>query len=87
MNVISTYAPQVGYELEEKEEFWNGIEDYIQIIPREERIGIWPDFIGHDNENVIGKYSIDREMQRDKWVLTVKRMEMVVVNTYESLIK
>lgn len=40
MNVISTYAPQVGYELEEKEEFWNGIEDYIQIIPREERIGI-----------------------------------------------
>lgn len=31
LDVISAYAPQVGYEMEEKENFWND-------FPKEERL-------------------------------------------------
>ena len=35
-SVVSGYAPQVGSELEEKEKFWNEVDEVMQSIPRYE---------------------------------------------------
>ncbi|XP_042874444.1 uncharacterized protein LOC122254699 [Penaeus japonicus] len=36
MNVMSGYAPHVGCEIEEKEEFWKDIDEGMDGIPRED---------------------------------------------------
>ena len=71
MNVISAYAPQVGCEWEEKEEFWNEVEGVIQSIPREERMTIGADFNGHvgegnrGDEGVMGRYGFGERNAED----------------------
>ena len=44
---ISGYAPQVGCEFEEKEKFWNELDEVMQNIPRDERVLIGADFNVH----------------------------------------
>ena len=46
-NIVNGYAPQVGYELEKKENFWNEGDEVMQSIPRDERVVIGPNFNGH----------------------------------------
>ncbi|KAK3532168.1 hypothetical protein QTP86_009040 [Hemibagrus guttatus] len=50
LNVVSGYAPQVGCELEEKERFWNELDEVMESIPTGERVVIGADFIGHVGE-------------------------------------
>ncbi|XP_037804802.1 craniofacial development protein 2-like [Penaeus monodon] len=62
LNVVSAYAPQVGRDREEKEEFWEDLHETVELIPREERLIIGADFNGladegnSGDERVIGKY-------------------------------
>ncbi|XP_063593837.1 uncharacterized protein LOC134770827 [Penaeus indicus] len=49
-NIISAYAQQVGCDREDKEEFWEKLDDLVQLIPREERLNIGADFNGHIGE-------------------------------------
>ena len=35
VNVISAYAPQVGCELGEKEDFWNDLDEMVESVARE----------------------------------------------------
>ncbi len=44
INVISTYAPQVGCEMEEKEDFWSKLDEVLVRVPTEERVVIGADF-------------------------------------------
>ena len=46
-SIVSGYDPQVGCELEEKNKFWNEVDEGMQIIPRDERGVIKADFNGH----------------------------------------
>ena len=39
-NVVSGYAAQVGCELEEREKFWSEVDEVIQSIPRDKRVGM-----------------------------------------------
>ena len=89
INVISAYAPQVGCDLEEKEEFWSEVEEVIRSIPREERIVIGADFNGHigegnnGDEEVMGKYGVgERNAEGQMIVDCAKQMEMALVNSY-----
>lgn len=34
--VVSTFARQVGYEVEEKEEFWSELDEVVESVPWEE---------------------------------------------------
>ena len=88
-NVISAYAPQVGCELVEKEEFWNELEDTIHSIPREERLVIGADLNGHvgegnnGDEDVMGKFGVgERNPEGQMVVNCAKRTGMALVNTY-----
>ncbi|XP_065642624.1 uncharacterized protein LOC136074246 [Hydra vulgaris] len=63
MNVINAYAPQVGCDMEEKEEFWRELDEVVLQVPIEERMILGADFNGHvgegnsGDEEVIGKRS------------------------------
>uniref|UniRef100_A0AAR2IVR4 Endonuclease/exonuclease/phosphatase domain-containing protein n=1 Tax=Pygocentrus nattereri TaxID=42514 RepID=A0AAR2IVR4_PYGNA len=89
LNVVSSYAPQVGCQLEEKEEFWSKMDEVVDGVPREERLVISADFNGHvgegnrGDEEVLGMYGVkDRNAEGQMVVDFAKRMEMAVVNTY-----
>ena len=45
-NIISAYASQVGCNTEEKEEFWNELDEEVQKIPGAERVVIGADLNG-----------------------------------------
>ena len=89
INVISAYAPQVGCELEEKEEFWSELDEIMESVPREERVVIGADLNGHvgrgnrGDEEVMGGYGVgERNAEGQMVVDFAKRMGMAVVNTY-----
>ncbi|XP_065675780.1 craniofacial development protein 2-like [Hydra vulgaris] len=64
MNVISAYAPQVGCDIEEKEEFWRELDEVVLQIHIEERMILGADFDGHvgegnsGDEEVMGRYGV-----------------------------
>ncbi|KAK3506526.1 hypothetical protein QTP70_006437 [Hemibagrus guttatus] len=89
LNVVSGYAPQVGYELEEKERFWSELDEVIESIPTGEQVVIGADFNGHvgegnrGDEEVMGKFGVkERNLEGQMVVDFAKRMDMAVVNTY-----
>ena len=89
MNLISAYGPQVGCELEQKEEFWSELDEVVESIPREERVMIGADLNGHvgegnrGDEEVMGRYGVGgRNVEGQMIVDFAKRMRMAVVNTY-----
>ena len=47
VNVISAYAPQIGYDDASKRKFWDDLDVVMQGIPLEEKIFIGGDFNGH----------------------------------------
>ncbi|KAH0434466.1 hypothetical protein IEQ34_026824 [Dendrobium chrysotoxum] len=52
VNIISTYAPQVGLDMDSKLKFLNDLEELIQKIPLEERVFIGGDLNGHVGREV-----------------------------------
>ncbi len=89
INVISAYAPQVGCEMEEKEDFWSKLDEVVVRIPKEERVVIGADFNGHvgegnrGDEELMARYGIkERNVEGQMVVDFAKRMEMAVINTY-----
>ena len=43
INIISAYAPQVGCEVDEKEEFWSEFDEVMESVQRVERVVIGAD--------------------------------------------
>ena len=89
LNVVCAYAPQVGCEMEEKEEFWRDLDELMESVPKEERVVIGADFNGHvgegnrGDEEVMGRYGIKERNGEGQMVVDfAKRMELAVVNTY-----
>ncbi|KAJ8376012.1 hypothetical protein SKAU_G00065920 [Synaphobranchus kaupii] len=87
VNVISAYAPQVGCEMEEKEEFWSVLDEVVESVPARERVVIGADFNGHvgegnkGDEEVMGRRCNLKEV-RDCKVITgesVARQHRMVV--------
>ncbi|KAK3522897.1 hypothetical protein QTP86_007333 [Hemibagrus guttatus] len=89
LNVVSSYAPQVGCELEEKERFWSELDEVMESIPTGERVVMGADFNGHvgegntGDEEVMGKFGVkERNLEGQMVVDFVKRMDMAVIKTY-----
>ncbi|KAK3566834.1 hypothetical protein QTP86_004561 [Hemibagrus guttatus] len=89
LNVVSSYAPQIGCELEEKERFCTELDEVMESIPTGERVVIGADFNGHVGEGntgdkeVMGKFGVnERNLEGQMVVDFAKRMDMGVVNTY-----
>ena len=53
LNIVSAYAPQVNYSVEEKKDFWEDLDGLIKSISKEERIVLGADLNGHVDEGNI----------------------------------
>ncbi|XP_042887884.1 craniofacial development protein 2-like [Penaeus japonicus] len=91
LNVVSAYAPQMGSDREEKEEFWEKLDEAVELIPKEERLIIGADFNGHvgegnsGDERVIGKYGYGARNNEGQTIVDfAHRTDMAVINTFYS---
>ena len=54
VNTVSTYAPQVGLNAEEKDDFWDSFIIVLSGIPKQESIFIGSDMNGHVGRDAVG---------------------------------
>ena len=54
VNIVSGYAPQVGLNAEEKDDFWDSFIIVLSGIPKQESIFIGSDMNGHVGRDVDG---------------------------------
>ncbi|XP_069981764.1 uncharacterized protein [Penaeus vannamei] len=86
LNVIGVYGPQVWCELEDKEEFWEKVEQLVQSITREERVVIGADLHGHvgegnnGDEGVAGGYGVGERNAEGQMIVNFAKREMVIVS-------
>jgi exonuclease III len=89
LNIISAYAPQVGCTAEEKEDFWQELEETLEKTPREERVVLGADLNGHvgegnnGDEEVMGRHGLGGRNEEGQTVVDfAKHMELAICNTY-----
>ena len=89
LNVISAYAPQVGYIREEKETFWLDLDETVEKIPRNERIVVGAYLNGHvgegnnGDEECMGRHGLGKRNNEGQAVVDfAKRRELAITNTY-----
>ena len=89
MNAISAYAPQMGCELEEKEGFWNDLDEIVESVHKGERVLIGADLNEHvgegsrGDEEVMGRHGFkERNLEGQMVVDFAKRIQMAVLYTY-----
>ena len=76
LNIVSGYAPQVNYSMEEINDFWENLNGLIKSISTEERIVSGADLNGHvgegniGNEEIMGRYGAGtRNKNQWLWIL------------------
>ncbi|KAI5613458.1 hypothetical protein C0J50_11346 [Silurus asotus] len=68
INVINTYAPQLGCEMEKKEKFWSELGEVVEGVPRNKRLLIGADFNGHVGEGNRGDEEVwFSVMWKNRW--------------------
>ena len=92
LNIVSTYAPQVNNSMEEKNNFWEDLNELIESISKEERIVLSADLNGHvgegniGDEEIMGRYSAGMRNKEGSTIVDFgKRMDFgkrAIVNTY-----
>ena len=89
LNIVSAYAPQVNYSMEEKNDFWEDLDELIESISKEERIVLGADLNGHmgkgniGDEEIMGRYGAETRNKEGSMVVDFgKRMDLAIVNTY-----
>ena len=89
LNIVSVYAPQVNYSMEEKNDFGEDLDGLIESVSKKERIVLGADLIGHvgegniGNEEIMGRYGAGTRNKEGSMVVDFgKRMNLAIVNTY-----
>ena len=89
LNIVSAYAPQVNYGMEEKNDFWEDLNGLIESISKKERIVLGADLNGHvgkgniRDEEIMGRYDAGTRNKEGLMVVDFgKRMDLAIVNTY-----
>ena len=89
LNVLCAYAPQVGCEQEEKERFWQDMDELLDGVPRVDKVVLGADLNGHvgegnrGDEEMMGRYGYGlRNEEGQRVVDFAKSAELAVVNTY-----
>ena len=88
LNVISAYAPQVMCIHEEKEAFWQNLDETVEKIPKNERIVVGADLNGHVEERNNGDeecmhiHGLGKKNNEGQTVMDfAKKMELAITNT------
>ena len=74
LNIVSAYAPQVNYSMDEKNDFWEDLDGLIESISKEERIVFGANFNKHVgkentwNEEIMGGTVLEQEIRKDQWL-------------------
>ena len=89
LNIVSAYAPQINYSIEEKNYFLEDLDWLIESISKEERIVLGADLNGHvgegniGDEEIMGRYAAGTRNKEGSMVVDFgKRMNLAIVNTY-----
>ena len=89
LNIVSAYAPQVGCDKEEKEKFWERMDQLVEEIPRDEKVVIGADFNGHvgkgnqGDERIMGKFGYSARNEEGQAIIEfAHRMDIAILNTY-----
>ena len=89
LNILSAYAPQVNNSMEEKNDFWEDLDELIESILKEERIYLGVDLNGHvgegkiGDEEIMGRYGAGTRNKEGSMVVDFgKRIDLAIVNTY-----
>src|SRR6267154_122476 len=89
LNVISGYAPQVGREIVEKEEFWLALSKIVDEIGQEEFVVIGGDMNGHVGAKADGYEGVhggkgygERNTEGEMLLEFADAMKLVVLNTW-----
>ncbi|XP_037803562.1 uncharacterized protein LOC119597969 [Penaeus monodon] len=89
VNIMSVYAAQQGCADEEKEKFWEELDEEVRKIPAEEKLWIGGDFNGHvggDNtgrEETMGKFGYGTKNDGGEELVTfAMRHNLWIVNTF-----
>ena len=78
LNIVSAYAPQVNYSMEDKNDFWEDLDGLIESISKEERIVLGADLNGHvgkgniRDEEIMGRYSAGTR-NKDQWLWILQK--------------
>ena len=89
LNIVSAYVPQVNNSMEEKNEFWEDLDELIESVSKKERIVLGADLNGHMGEGNIGEEEVmerygagTRNKEGSMVVNFGKKMDLAIVNTY-----
>ena len=89
LNIVSAYAPQVNISMEEKNDFWEDLDELIGSVTKEERIVLGADlngYVGERNireEKIMWSYGTGTRNREESMVVDfAKRMDLAIVNTY-----
>ena len=89
LNIVSAYALQVNYNMEEKNNFSEDLDELIESISKEERIVLGADLNGHvgerniGDEEIMGRYGAGTRNKEGSMVVDfAKKMDLAIVNTY-----
>ena len=88
VSVVSAYSPQEGWDKEEKEKFWERMDQPVEEIPRDEKVVIGADLKGHvgegnqGNERDMGKYGYGARNEGQVITEFAHRMDMAILNTH-----
>uniref|UniRef100_A0A8D9DR12 Craniofacial development protein 2 n=1 Tax=Cacopsylla melanoneura TaxID=428564 RepID=A0A8D9DR12_9HEMI len=88
-NILSVYAPQIGCDNEEKEQFYETLEDVLERIPENELVMIGSDMNGHvgknrdGHEECHGGYGFGEKNEPGERVVNLaEAYDLKIVNTF-----
>ena len=89
LNIVSMYAPQVNNSMEEKNDFWEDLNELIESISKKERTVLSADLNGHvgkgniGDEEIMGRYGAGTRNKEGSMIVDFgKRIDLAIVNTY-----
>ena len=91
LSIVSAYAPQVNNSMEEKDDFWKGLDGLIESISKQKRIVLGVlgatlnEHVGEGNigdEEIMERYGAETRNKEESMVVEfAKRMNLAIVNT------
>ena len=88
-HIISTYAPQQGCRDEEKEEYREKLEEYLESIPRTDMLVVGGDMNAHVGENCDGYDGVHggkgfgrRNIEGERILELAEAIDLIILNTW-----
>ena len=79
LNIVSAYAPHVNSGMEEKNGFWEDLDELIESVSKQDRVVLGADlngYVGEGNigdEEIMGSMVLEQEIRKDQWLWILRR--------------